>query len=548
MRTATRPSGLVAAARTAADLFGDGRAGPGATASWSRLVHPDRLAADPAVRADALDAFVARSPPGGRPGRSPSAATTGSARSPHRGDLADLYDVGDDRLLKLPRRPGRQRPDGRARHTPCARIAERRRPALPAVRAPARRELPAPRRRDRRRAADQRARHRARLHDLAEVRARVPRRARPARRGLDVAAAAGRARLGAPGRRGARRGPARARADRARPSTAWCWSTGAISAPAGAARSRRWSPGHDDWYPPEVRREAAARPRHRHLHGHPLHDLADGRPRARARCGLRRRLPLRAAGRPARRRLAAARANSTSCWTGCTGHAPSDPSPSPPKESCHGKRNLVHRRLRRRRPTTARPPARAPSPTATAAPAPCTPRSTRAASARGRAATPTSTRESTPDRRALRRDRLDGQRAARPADQAAAAARPAACARGTPSDPQIMFGAIGDATCDRVPLQVGQFESDNRMDDDLGRIVLEGGGGGQMTESYELAMYFMARHTATRLLRQARPARLPVHHRRRAGVPAGQAARRSAGVIGDELREDDRRCGRSSPS
>src|SRR5688500_2406506 len=62
--------------------------------------------------------------------------------------------------------------------------------------------------------------------------------------------------------------------------------------------------------------------------------------------------------------------------------------------------------------------------------------------------------------------------------------------------PQIMFGAIGDATCDRVPLQVGQFESDNRMDDDLGNIVLEGGGGGQMTESYELAMHFMARHTS----------------------------------------------------
>jgi hypothetical protein len=69
--------------------------------------------------------------------------------------------------------------------------------------------------------------------------------------------------------------------------------------------------------------------------------------------------------------------------------------------------------------------------------------------------------------------------------------------QGYARDPQVLFGAIGDATCDRVPLQVGQFESDNRMDDDLGRIVLEGGGGGQMTESYELAMYFMARHTVT---------------------------------------------------
>ncbi|MEU8259526.1 hypothetical protein AB0C02_02730 [Micromonospora sp. NPDC048999] len=69
--------------------------------------------------------------------------------------------------------------------------------------------------------------------------------------------------------------------------------------------------------------------------------------------------------------------------------------------------------------------------------------------------------------------------------------------QGYARDPQIMFGAIGDATCDRVPLQIGQFESDNRMDDDLGRIVLEGGGGGQLTESYELALYFMARHTVT---------------------------------------------------
>ncbi|MBQ1083645.1 MULTISPECIES: hypothetical protein [unclassified Nocardiopsis] len=68
--------------------------------------------------------------------------------------------------------------------------------------------------------------------------------------------------------------------------------------------------------------------------------------------------------------------------------------------------------------------------------------------------------------------------------------------RGYVQDPQILFGAIGDATCDRVPLQVGQFESGNELEDDLGNILLEGGGGGQMTESYELAMYFMARHTA----------------------------------------------------
>lgn len=61
--------------------------------------------------------------------------------------------------------------------------------------------------------------------------------------------------------------------------------------------------------------------------------------------------------------------------------------------------------------------------------------------------------------------------------------------------PQILFAAVGDATCDQVPLQVGQFESDNRMDHNLENMILEGGGGGQKTESYELMLYVAARHT-----------------------------------------------------
>jgi hypothetical protein len=65
------------------------------------------------------------------------------------------------------------------------------------------------------------------------------------------------------------------------------------------------------------------------------------------------------------------------------------------------------------------------------------------------------------------------------------------------TDPQVMFSAVGDATCDRVPLQVGQFESDNRMDETLGNLVLEGGGGGQKYESYQNAFYVMTRHVAT---------------------------------------------------
>jgi hypothetical protein len=62
--------------------------------------------------------------------------------------------------------------------------------------------------------------------------------------------------------------------------------------------------------------------------------------------------------------------------------------------------------------------------------------------------------------------------------------------------PQILFAAVGDATCDAVPLQVGQFESDNRMDQNIENLILEGGGGAELTESYELTLYVAARHTA----------------------------------------------------
>lgn len=67
--------------------------------------------------------------------------------------------------------------------------------------------------------------------------------------------------------------------------------------------------------------------------------------------------------------------------------------------------------------------------------------------------------------------------------------------KGYVEHPQMLFGAVGDAHSDAVPLQIGQFESGLEMDDDLGKIFIEGGGGGQVHESYELAIYFMARHT-----------------------------------------------------
>lgn len=64
------------------------------------------------------------------------------------------------------------------------------------------------------------------------------------------------------------------------------------------------------------------------------------------------------------------------------------------------------------------------------------------------------------------------------------------------ADPQIMFMMVGDAACDSGPLQVGQFESTAKdIDRWLTWSWIEGGGGGNGAESYELAMYFAARHT-----------------------------------------------------
>lgn len=65
------------------------------------------------------------------------------------------------------------------------------------------------------------------------------------------------------------------------------------------------------------------------------------------------------------------------------------------------------------------------------------------------------------------------------------------------ADPQIMVGAIGDDVFDAVPLQAGQFESDNRIDEQLREIYLEGGGGGDMCEGYALAAHFLSTRART---------------------------------------------------
>jgi hypothetical protein len=64
------------------------------------------------------------------------------------------------------------------------------------------------------------------------------------------------------------------------------------------------------------------------------------------------------------------------------------------------------------------------------------------------------------------------------------------------ADPQINVSAVGDAYSDSYPLQFGQFESDNRLDEQIEALILEGAGGGQVRETYELGAYMAARHVS----------------------------------------------------
>lgn len=63
------------------------------------------------------------------------------------------------------------------------------------------------------------------------------------------------------------------------------------------------------------------------------------------------------------------------------------------------------------------------------------------------------------------------------------------------TDPHILFAAIGDVRTDRAPLQVSQFETDLKMVEQLNKIYVEGNGGGNDTESYDLLWHFAATRT-----------------------------------------------------
>jgi len=64
------------------------------------------------------------------------------------------------------------------------------------------------------------------------------------------------------------------------------------------------------------------------------------------------------------------------------------------------------------------------------------------------------------------------------------------------SDPHIMVMGVGDAEAgDKAPLQVSQFETDTKIIEQLSQIYLEGGGGCNDHESYNMPWYFAATKT-----------------------------------------------------
>ena len=62
-------------------------------------------------------------------------------------------------------------------------------------------------------------------------------------------------------------------------------------------------------------------------------------------------------------------------------------------------------------------------------------------------------------------------------------------------DFDISICAVGDAYTDKYPMQVGDFAQGIALDAQIEKLVLEGNGGGQVCESYELMAYYLLEKT-----------------------------------------------------
>jgi hypothetical protein len=62
-------------------------------------------------------------------------------------------------------------------------------------------------------------------------------------------------------------------------------------------------------------------------------------------------------------------------------------------------------------------------------------------------------------------------------------------------DFEIAVCAVGDAYTDSYPLQISDFAKGIELDSWMEKLVLEGGGGGQKSESYELAAHYLTEMT-----------------------------------------------------
>lgn len=67
--------------------------------------------------------------------------------------------------------------------------------------------------------------------------------------------------------------------------------------------------------------------------------------------------------------------------------------------------------------------------------------------------------------------------------------------KGYLNDFDICVCAVGDASCDSYPIQIGSFAKGLEIDSWMEKLVLESGGGGQEKESYELMAHYLLNNT-----------------------------------------------------